>query len=232
MENRKKFSTGSWSSDNLQSRFNHVCAILSISKHLDRQELDFIIKNAFISKVYVSCGVVKAYPHPLSSFGKRAGQLYSQLVQDGILNLRDKLPSKLNGIYMDICELGTKVNPLVPKNDLTKRIHIEHVVPGKVYIDDVIKLYQKNAFKFEEFEKIFNAVSICLVTEAEDDILNAVRESDGKGIKYRMPYDTNGIPIDYTTNQFARYQRAGIKIWKQCDQPCPGVTNCPQIITP
>ena len=218
MENRKKFSTGSWSNDNLQSRFEHVRAILSISSHLDRQELDFIIKNAFISKIYVSCGVVRAYPKSLPWFGKRE-KLYEQLVNNGILDLRDTLPNKLNGIYMDICELGTKVNSRVPnKKDLKKRIHIEHVVPGKVYLDDAIDLYQKKAFGKGEFKNIFDAVSICLVTEYENKQLNKWQNS--------MPI-VNGAPVCYQKYPFARYDDVGVKIWKQCGQPCPGITNCP-----
>ena len=241
MENRKKFyanygkrkQTGVWGADTLQDRYEHVCGALKAydSHILDDMDLTFAIKNAFVSKVYVSCGVVKAYPpNPknLSLFGNLSG-LYTQIVNNGVLDLLKPPSNALHCDYLNICELGTIVNPLVPKKALRERIHIEHVVPGKVYIDNVINLYQNSKFTFTEFKEIFNAVSICLVTKAEDNILNAVRESDGKGIKYRMPYGSNSKTIVYKTNPFARYQRAGIKIWKQCNQPCPGAANCLQI---
>ena len=57
MENRSKFySGGLWSEDDMLTRRDHINWALEAynDKKLDKQELKFIIKNAFVSKIYVS----------------------------------------------------------------------------------------------------------------------------------------------------------------------------------
>lgn len=90
----------------------------------------------------------------------------------------------------------------------TKGIIIEHVVPAKVYLGDVKKKYAKKMFTPDYFEKVFNAVSICLVTDDEDIRLCAKRpKSKGKG-KYtlvsNMPEGYEGKFIEFP---FARYDK-------------------------
>ena len=50
----------------------------------------------------------------------------------------------------------------------TEGIIIEHVVPAKVYLGDVKEKYAHNMFTFEYFKKVFDAVSICLVSKKQD----------------------------------------------------------------
>lgn len=234
MENRKKFyanygsrqQTGAWGKDTLQDRYNHVCEALDAYKSgvLDDMDLTFAIKNAFVSKVYVSCGVVKAYPNALPGFGTLSG-LYAKIVKNGVLDLQapNPLSSALHCEYLNICELGTIVNPLVKSGKLQTRVYIEHVVPGKVYMEHVKQLLKSNKWNIGEFKKIFDVVSVCLVTEDENKKLNQWRNS--------MP-NANVDPVCYQKCPFARYDAAEVKIWKQCNQPCPVAANCPQIITP
>ncbi len=87
---------------------------------------------------------------------------------------------------------------MINKNEPS--IRIEHVVPGNVYFDDVKKIKSLNDFK-----EIFDVVSICLVTEKEDEKLSQ------KGLRQKMPKG-----VDYKIKPFARYEEAGIKIkgWK------------------
>ena len=72
MENRKKFySDGLWGQDSIHDRYWHVMnALDAYRKHiLDEQDLVFVIKNAFVSKIHVSECVAKAYPAPQPLFG-------------------------------------------------------------------------------------------------------------------------------------------------------------------
>lgn len=192
MENRKKFySDGLWGKDTLQDRYQHVMGALEAYRHqiLDDQDLVFVIKNAFVSKIYVSEGVAKTYPAPQPVFGNLAG-LYGQLLKNHVLDLQDT-PPQLNTEYMKICELGTKVSG-------QPKIRVEHVVPGKVFMDDVKKITS-----FDDFKKLFDAVSICLVTDDEDKKLN------DKGLRSSMP---SGVS-DFTVVPLARYDEAGVIIF-------------------
>ena len=192
MENRKKFyPDGLWGKDTLQDRYWHVMDALEAYRHqiLDDQDLVFVIKNAFVSKIYVSEGVAKAYPAPQPVFGNLSG-LYGQLLKNHVLDLQDTQP-QLNTEYMKICELGTKVSG-------QPKIRVEHVVPGKVFMDDVKKITS-----FDDFKKLFDAVSICLVTDDEDQKLN------DKGLRSSMP---SGVS-DFTVVPLARYNEAEVVIF-------------------
>ncbi|MBQ3753403.1 MAG: hypothetical protein II864_07635 [Prevotella sp.] len=192
MENRRKFyPDGLWGKDTLQDRYQHVMGALDAYKNgiLDDQDLVFVIKNAFVSKIYVSEGVAKAYPAPQPVFGNLSG-LYDQLLKNHVLDLQDT-QLQLNTTYMKICELGTKVSG-------QPKIRVEHVVPGKVFMDDVKKITS-----FGDFKKLFDAVSICLVTDDEDQELNA------NGLRSSMP---SGVS-DFTVVPLARYNEAEVVIF-------------------
>lgn len=255
MENRRKFYDGGlFGNDDIKRRYDYVCWALDAykEKFLDWQDLTVAIKNAFVSKVYVSCGVVKAYPNPV--FGKRLSEPYSQLVANGILDLQDNLPN-LRGNYFRICECGTKVNRSAKAGTLPACIHIEHTVPGDVYMKDAINLFNSGKFDLNEFMKIFNAVSICLVTKGEDKLLNKYKDTMPHGVKYKQApfarYDATGVKIWKRCahcNQCPGYVATGVKNWKRCAHcnqcpgydatgvknrkhcahcnQCPGVTNC------
>jgi hypothetical protein len=201
MENRKKFySNGLWGKDTLQERYEHVMGVLdAYHRHLlDEQDLLFVIKNAFVSKVYVSEGVVKAYPAPQPLFGNLSG-LYVLLLKHHVLDLQDA-PHCLHTEYMEICELGTKVSYQKGKGKIAKdkpSIRVEHVVPADVFMDDVKKIAT-----FDDFKRIFDAVSICLVTDAEARLL------DSKGLRSKMP-----AGCVYTQKPFGRYDKAGVKVY-------------------
>jgi hypothetical protein len=202
MENRKKlYSSGKWGSFKLNERYDCVCKALDAyndpNGFLDEQDLKFIIKNAFVSKIYVSEGVASAYPKYSHRFGNLSG-LYDDLVGAGILDLQDYLP-KLSCKYFELCELGTvvytfKKKGLIKNNEPS--IRIEHVVPGNVYFPDVKRIKSINDFK-----ELFDVVSICLVTDTED------KELSKKGLRQIMPKG-----VDYKMKPFARYEEAGIEI--------------------
>lgn len=204
MENRRKFYTGGlWAKHTIGDRYKNICWALDAYNNgfLDEDELKFIIKNGFVSKIYISEGVVKKYKP--SDFGA-LGALYKDILsgKNAVLGTN----------VFDICKAvesrGKAYN--------TKGIIIEHVVPAKVYLGDVKKKYAHKMFTFDYFKKVFDAVSICLVTDGEDVRLSAKRpKSKGKG-KYtlvsNMPEGYEDKFIDFP---FARYDKvlgAGIEI--------------------
>ena len=196
MENRRKFYTGGlWASDTMKQRYEKICWALDAYNNgfLDEDELKFIIKNGFVSKIYISDEVMKNYKS--SDFGTQA-ILFNEI-----------LKGKNNVLGTDVFDICKAVESR-GKAYNTKGIIIEHVVPAKVYLGDVKKKYAQNKFTFEYFKKVFDAVSICLVTDGEDIRLSAKRpKSKGKG-KYtlvsNMPEGYEDKFIDFP---FARYDK-------------------------
>jgi hypothetical protein len=194
MENRRKFYTGGlWAPDTMKQRYDHIKWALDNHINLDEDELKFIIKNGFVSKIYISDEVMKNYKS--SDFGAQGG-VYKEILKGN--------NAVLGTNVFDICKAvesrGKAYN--------TKEIIIEHVVPAKVYLGDVKEKYAHNMFTFEYFKKVFDAVSICLVTKEEDKRLSAKRpKSKGKG-KYtlvsNMPEGYEDKFIDFP---FARYDK-------------------------
>lgn len=213
MENRSKFySGGLWSKDDMPTRRDHINWALKAynDNQLDKQELKFIIKNAFVSKIYVSKNVVKIFdpkmnPNLLKDiFGTDLLALYETLVNNGVLCLNDN-PKLQKCVFFDICKLSDRISTYnnkqrkSGKNEVPKII-IEHVIPGEEYMKRMIK----KEIKFlgpQEFIAIFDVVSICLVTKDED------YEFNKHGLRQKMPEN-----CEYENAPFARYEEAGIKI--------------------
>ena len=214
MENRSKFYTGGrWSNDTLAERFKNIKAVLDIFQKktnakpsIDEDDLKFVIKNAFVSKIYLSKAVETAY-HNLNRkyiFGKLF-DLYEALVTNKELCLNHGYN---NNVFFDICKLGDKISSVNRKFKKAGKatlppIIIEHVIPYNDIKTDIMKINT-----FSEFQSIFDAASICLVTVGEDAKLNNI------GLKQKMPSGVN-----YKNKPFARYEQAGIEIhgWKICN---------------
>ena len=198
MENRRKFyftlrkknEHGAWSQDTLEQRYVHILNVLKVYSNMDDEDLKFIIKNAFISRIYISVEAEKILSNEKLNSLQR---LYDQLIKDGVLDLQDgRFGSKLSP-YFDICKLGDK----------GLGISIEHVVPG-----EVCKQTALNSFSRYDFKKIFNNAYICLVTSEE------AKELDKKW-KSVLPTDpSTRLPYDFTKYPFARYddELGGVKI--------------------
>lgn len=212
MENRSKFyGSGLWAKHTLKERYQKICWALDAYRAgcLDDVELDFIIKNAFVSKIYVSKEVVKY--HPIFSKSKSLiRNLYNQLVNNYVLDLQQGKDKPLNDKYFRICQLGINLNKAVKNkaNNQDKVIVFEHVIPGNLYIDKAKDLQNNKPNNwFEEFKEIFNCISVCLVTGNQNNDLNQ--------FKSKMPYN-----IDFINFPFARYDKSlggvGIEIhgWK------------------
>ena len=216
MENRRKFYSSSrdpqlvlWSSDKLQERYKHIKGALAAYNNgaLNKEDLKFCIKNAFVSKIYISEG---AKNHLV---GKNLGSLtnlYNQLIKNNVLDLQDKIysaPNSTLSLYFDICKLGDK----------KLGVSIEHVVPGDVYLSEVEVLNNANTFDFTAFLSIFDKVSICIVTSQQAKYLD-------KKLRSTMSISQN---INFRSQPFARYDsnlnglsngnRIAIHGWKICN---------------
>jgi len=197
MENRRKFyKDGLWANHTIEERYEKICRALDAYKNgiLDEDDLKFIIKNGFVSKIYISDGVMKKYK---SSDFVAQEDLYKEILKGN--------NAVLGTNVFDICKA---VESRGKAYNNTKGIIIEHVVPAKVYLGDVKKKYAHNKFTFDYFKKVFDAVSICLVTKEEDKKLGEKRRnSKGKG-KYtlvsNMPEGYEDKFIDFP---FARYDK-------------------------
>lgn len=197
MENRRKFyKDGLWANHTIEERYEKICRALDAYKNgiLDEDDLKFIIKNGFVSKIYISDGVMKKYK---SSDFVAQEDLYKEILKGN--------NAVLGTNVFDICKA---VESRGKAYNNTKGIIIEHVVPAKVYLGDVKKKYAHNKFTFDYFKKVFDAVSICLVTKEEDKKIGEKRRnSKGKG-KYtlvsNMPEGYEDKFIDFP---FARYDK-------------------------
>lgn len=197
MENRNKFYStsrdphlGLWSSDTLSQRIKHINGVLGAYKNgaLNKEDVKFAIKNAFVSKIYIS---EDAKNHlNLKNLGNLKS-LYGQLINDCVLDLQDgiyKAPNSTLRPYFDICKLGGK----------GLGVRIEHVVPANVYIEDVLK----NTYNDKKLKELFNKLSICIITSKQAKDLD-------KKYRNEMPIDkSTNHPIDYKDKPFARYDKA------------------------
>lgn len=204
MENRNKFfKGGSWDGYTLYERFvitqwaldAHLNHNGSAKPYIDNEELNFIIKNAFVSKIYISQAVVDDINKVLISKGNILGKIqpiYDKLISDNILKYS----------YFDICKLGTVLNNKRKKFPILPHIVVEHVVPGDVYLGKVKDFFKESKYNFEVFYEIFNAVSICLVSKDQDDNLNRFKSTMPPGYE------------DFIRYPFARYddKLGGVKI--------------------
>ena len=156
MENRRKFYTGGlWSTDTLGKRYEHIKWALDNQKNLDENEIKFIIKNGFVSKIYISEGVVNNYKP--EDFG----------AQENLYN--DILTGKNNVLRTDVFDICKAVESRGGAYN-TKGIIIEHVVPAKVYLGDVKEKYVKNCLHLIILKKyLMQSVSVWLqMTKTKD----------------------------------------------------------------
>lgn len=69
---------------------------------MDDEDLKFIIKNAFVSRIYISRKAEeKLRAEKLNSLQS----LYNQLIKDGVLDLQDGKHGSILSPYFDICRV-------------------------------------------------------------------------------------------------------------------------------
>ena len=213
MENRMKFyGSGLWAKHDLITRYNDICWALEAycdnnNQRLDNLELEFIIKNAFVSKFFISEGVFNAYPSYPFPRKTPANKIYTQLISKSVLDLTDTGATinnnlSLNSDYFRIDYCVQKINEKVSdkKNNPDKVIVFEHIIPGKEYLKYAIELFRNNAFTLGSFKNIFDKVCVCLITKKEEI------DSLSKLVSTMPPDKKNpGKNVDFISHPFARY---------------------------
>lgn len=198
--------SGLWSEDSPEKRFEHVKRVLDIYYDVDDDtffddlDLAWFLKNAVIGNIYFSEKVVE---------GILGGQYWPE----------EKTNSNIKAVISAIIEGNTYADGSFREELLQVRkwlgndyhnggepLRFEHVVPAKVYLEELKKLYRDTCFfmgadsqrRFEEFRK---KVAVCIVTEGQDEDLN-----DAK-LRESMP---DGW-IWETGDMFARYNSEKLK---------------------
>lgn len=198
---------GLWHNESETDRFNHIKTELSryCSNNSDYDYLDLVwhIKNAVIGDIFFSEEVYKGIKNskywPRYYNNKGTGQ--DDLIQ-GIMNRQTQQKNgSFDEKFLEIRKwLGSKYS--------NGSLYFEHIIPAKVYIDELIDAYTNNRFDINYFRWFRKQIYVCIVTKAENDCLNKnhLRES--------MPKSSSGVVWKFGNNPFARYDYLGIKVHK------------------
>jgi hypothetical protein len=194
--NEERKGSGSWYYDTEEERFNHIKRELSRycdnEKDYDFLDLQWHIKNAVIGDIFFSEEVYKGINNGIyldKYFGKNTDR--DSIVQ-GIIkgNTRKNDGCSFDEKYLEIYKF--KGGKLI----------FEHIVPTKLYVDELIRAYKNREFNIEYFRNFRKNIFVCIVTKEEDCRL-------GNKLRENMP---NGIIWEPGKNTFARYEKVGIKI--------------------
>ena len=177
---------GSWYNDTDRDRYHRVVRVLDNLQNgnLDEQDVRWFIKCAIISKIYISKGV--------------------HLLGDGAW----KNPSnpRLQKILHQLHKDGYVTHKEIDiERCRAKGICFEHVVPYDVAIESILKLYYDGRLSDEKFTQIRSKLNICLVTKEEERELS-------KSYRQSMPTGTDWL--NKPGDEFARYTKTGVNIWK------------------
>ena len=190
--------SGSWYNDTEEERFNHIKRDLSRycdnDKDYDFLDLQWHIKNAVIGDIFFSEEVYKGIIS-----GKYLNKYYGKETDRGFIvkNIIEGNTHKPEGPfdekYLEIQKF--KGGGLI----------FEHVVPTKLYVDELIRAYKEGKFNKEYFTKFRKNIFVCIVTKEEDSRLNRNK------LREKMP---SGIKWEPGENTFARYDydKVSIKI--------------------
>lgn len=161
---RKVYPQGAWYDDSPHDRYNHVVSVLDhyISGVYDISDVNWFIKNAIISRIYLSEGVLRlgdgAWKNPRN---KRLQTILSQIKQNGFAT----------DDYIDIRKCCNK-------------IRFEHVIPTNIVLDRLIALRRSGQLDFQKFQQIRSRQCVCLVTIDEEKALS-------KTYRQQMPSGAN-----------------------------------------
>ena len=195
-KNGERKGSGSWYNDTEKERFNHIKRDLYRycynDKDYDFLDLQWHIKNAVIGDIFFSEEVyngINNREYLNKYFGKNTD---SGSIVKGILEGKTrKSDGSFDEKFLEIQKF--KGGGLI----------FEHVVPTKLYVDELIRAYKDKKFNEDYFTKFRKNIFVCIVTKEEDSRLNRNK------LREKMP---SGIKWEPGKNTFARYEKVGIKI--------------------
>ena len=183
---------GLWHNESEAKRFSHIKT--ELSRYCDNKDdydyLDLVwhIKNAVIGDIFFSEEVydgIKKGKYWSKFYNKGTGP--DELIQ-GIMKRQTK---QKNGAFD---EKFLEIRKWLGNKYSNGALVFEHIIPAKVYIDELIDAYTNNRFTINFFRQFRKQINVCIVTKKEDDRLNKnhLRES--------MPPSWK-----FGNNPFARY---------------------------
>lgn len=172
--------SGLWSEDDPKKRFQHVKKVLDLyyddDTFFDDRDLAWFLKNAVIGNLYFSEVVVN---------GIRQEQYWPmERINEGIKNdINDIIEGNLyknDGSFREeLLQVRKWLGEKYHKKGASPLV-FEHVVPAKVYLEELKKLYI-NTYSFKDscsqkyFEEFRKKVAVCIVTKDQDDALNRAK---------------------------------------------------------
>lgn len=190
-----------WYNRTLEERHQYVVKCFELKKEdfFDDDDLQYVLKDAMVGGVYFSECAMKMVMnekdkiHPL-----RVRPLINKIYKEGCFKILREDGS--------LCCEGLLVDDFFRQSSFSEKLRFEHVIPYKVFSDELERLYNENKLDRDAFRMFMLSISICIVLKSEDLKLDA---------SYRSCMPTGW---KWEDSPFARYERIGIKIWKGEDR--------------
>lgn len=177
----KVYPGGGWYNDTALERYNHVMVVLKRfqSGEYDTYDLKWFIKNAILSRVYISQGV-----HAMG------GSAWKNPKNARLLKI-------LYEIHRNRYATDKAIDI---RKFFNGDVRFEHVIPSKVALEHILDLFGKGLLTFEKFKEIRSKLYVCIVTKDEEQLLSGkFRQTMPTGWTWSddpfARYDTVGVTV-------------------------------------
>ena len=216
-KDKDKKSRGLWYDDKEEDRFEHIKVALSRycdnDKDYDYLDLVWHIKNAVIGGVYISEKVYEGIKAPDGIWRK-----YVKIENNEVRYGDDNKKTDQYEIISDIINGNAVIKDGVFDDKYLEirkwtgkkeagtedSLIFEHVIPAKVYIQELIRAYTAKEFDLKYFRTFRENILICIVTKEENDRLNKWKNSmpilKGKEVLQKEDW------LNVTKNKLDRYK--------------------------
>ncbi|MBQ3438999.1 MAG: hypothetical protein IJG35_03360 [Bacteroidales bacterium] len=191
----KVYRGGLWHNESENNRYEHIKTALRRFCDRDYDYLDLVwhIKNAVVGDIFMSESVYQGYQNGVLWI--RANAVKRRII-DRIANHNTRVVGS-----QSFDETLMEIRKWIGKNEHAHNapsLRFEHVVPAKIYINELLHAYQSGKFDLGFFTQFRDSVSVCIVTSSEETKLSqAFRQSMPNGWKWG-------------NNKMARYDQVGI----------------------
>lgn len=164
-----KGTKSNWYHDTPEERYEHVKVVLDryVSGEYDMEDVQWFIKNAVLSRIYISEEALKTFQDNCKkSSNERFKEICQKIIEQGYTD--DK--------YLDI-------------RKFTNKLRYDHVVPSKVFLAELIRLHKEGSLTLEKFNEIRSRLYICILTIKENTEVD-------KKYRSKMPKDSDWLRGD------------------------------------